>query len=257
MEQTISYGFCSRLVHAAAAMSFLLSGSSSLATPSSQVTIPSPDVTPQFFLHVDVDNTTTIMKKQSDGGHSNPVDIGLTFGIFENYMFGMEAGLDLREQTDYPLAYNFKVVLKEGAIARHTPGVAFGVYEMGDSQAKADINITYGLVSKSLPPVGRVAAGLYIGSSNRLLDDQGKEDSAGFLFSFDRTLAELDERLWVAVDYMSGAHHLGALSLGVAWRFVVPPRPAVSVLVGYNIYNNPDKAGDNTFTIRFDMDFGG
>ncbi|MDH5509044.1 MAG: hypothetical protein OEZ32_01690 [Nitrospinota bacterium] len=231
-------------------------GGPAAATPSQQVTIPSPDVVPQFYLHLDVDNTTTVLMKRVEGGHSRPVDLGMTLGLYGSHIFGMEVGLDLREATDFPLAYNIKVVMKENAIGYNTPAVVVGMYEMGELEAQTDLNIAYGLVSWNLPPVGRVAAGLYIGANNRLLDENGREEGAGFMLSFDRTLAELDDRLWLGIDYMSGAHQLGALSVGVAWRFLLPPGPGISAMVGYNIYNNVKMAGKNTVTIQFDIDIG-
>ncbi|MDH4185130.1 MAG: hypothetical protein OEV92_12960 [Nitrospinota bacterium] len=224
------------------------------ATPSLQVVIPSADTVPQLGIHLDVDNTTTIFTKKSEGGHANPVNMGLTVGILESRKFGLEGGLDIREQSDFPLSYNFKILIREGALHYLSPAVAFGMYQIGSAKAQADFDIAYGLVSKTFPALGRLSAGLYIGSQTRLVNRDGEAENAGLMASFDRTLAEIDGRLWLVVDYMSGDNALGALSLGLAYRFVMPPGPGVSATLGYNIYNDKRIAGENTITLQFDID---
>jgi len=69
-------------------------------------------------------------------------------------------------------------------------------------------NIWYGLVAKTLPVVGRFSVGYYglnkKASVATVYDAAGvKGDDAGLLASWDRTMTEISEKLWVAVDYQA------------------------------------------------------
>jgi hypothetical protein len=50
---------------------------------------------------------------------------------------------------------------------------------------------------------------------------------------------------------MGAENSYGALSFGMSWRFA----PNISALLGYDIYNDKEVAGENTITVQFDMDF--
>lgn len=221
------------------------------ATPSTQIWIPSTDTQPMGTVHVGVDNYTTVFKKTEDGGHSAPTDFGFTVGVVDTAYIGAEVGLDLREQSDYPMYLNAKLQLKEDSITKYFPAIAFGVYDMGTESGKNDFNIAYLLAAKTLPVIGRITLGYYVGNEDMLKDASGGKENDGFMASFDRTLAEIDDRLWLAIDYMDGNNAYGALSFGLSWRF----SNQVSAIVGYDIYNDKDVAGENTVTVQFDIDF--
>jgi hypothetical protein len=69
------------------------------------------------------------------------------------------------------------------------------------------------------------------------------------LLSWDRTISEVSDKLWAAVDYQGGDSALGALSFGLAWAFT----PDTSVIFGYDVYNNDKIAGANTCTVQLDI----
>jgi len=221
------------------------------ATPSTQIWIPSTDTQAARTLHVGVDNYNTFLRKKDDGGFSAPTVYGLTAGLVDNTYIGLEAGLDLKEQSDDPLFLNVKLQIKEDSVARFFPAIAIGGYEMGTKSDVTNANIAYVLFAKTLPVMGRLSAGYYVGNEDVLKDSSGKSDNDGILLSFDRTLAEIDDRLWFAVDYMGAENAYGALSFGLSWRF----SPQISAIVGYDIYNNNEVAGENTVTVQFDVDF--
>ncbi|MBF0169883.1 MAG: hypothetical protein HQK87_02135 [Nitrospinae bacterium] len=221
------------------------------ATPSTQIWIPSTDTQPAGTVHLGVDNYTTLMKKTEDGGWSSPTVYGVTAGVADTPQVGFEAGIDVREHSDFPLSLNAKIQVKEESLMRYFPAVAFGGYDWGTENEKTNFNILYGLIAKTLPVVGRASIGYYTGNDELLKDADGKADNSGVLLSWDRTLAEVDDRLWAAVDYMGGKNAYGALSFGVAWRF----SPNIGALVGYDLYNDEKVGGKNTFTVQFDMDF--
>ncbi len=240
----------SRIASLALLASVVGAGSAS-ATPSTQVWIPSTDTQPAGTVHLGVDNYTTLFTKSEDGGWASPTVFGVTAGVADTPQVGFEVGLDVREQSDFPLYLNAKIQVKEESLMRYFPAVAFGVYDWGTESDQTDFNIIYGLVGKTLPVVGRLSVGYYAGNDKLLRDANGKADNTGVLLSWDRTLAEIDDRLWAAVDYMGGNNAYGALSFGVAWRF----SPNIGALVGYDIYNDEETGGKNTFTVQFDLDF--
>ncbi len=232
------------------AIAVIFSFQGAWATPSQHIRIPSTDTQPERTIHLGVDNQFTILTKEEDGGHSRPTAIGATAGVVDTYYFGSEVGLDLREHSDDPLFANFKVQLKEDVYSPYQPAVAVGGYEFGSSNNDNNANIFYILVAKSFPVAGRFSAGYYVGNDEVLVNASGDKENNGALVSFDRRLAELDERLWVAIDFMSGNNKFGALSGGFSWYFT----DQISALLGYSINNDKDVAGENTVTIQFDLD---
>ena len=234
-----------------AGVSILFSFHQATATPSQQIRIPSTDTQAARTVHLGVDNRFTILTKAKDGGHSEPTDIGATVGLADTHYFGVEGGIDLREHSNDPLFINFKVQLKEDSISPYVPAFAIGGYEFGSTNNDNDANIFYVLMAKSFPVAGRFSLGYYIGNDNVLIDSSGAKENDGVLASFDRRLAEINEKLWVALDFMSGANKYGAMSAGFSWYF----SDQISALLGYSINNSKDVAGEDTFTIQFDMDF--
>jgi hypothetical protein len=69
------------------------------------------------------------------------------------------------------------------------------------------------------------------------------------LLSWDRTISEVSDKLWLAVDYQSGKSAVGALSFGAAWAFT----PKISLIVGYDVFNA--KGSADTFTTQLDINF--
>lgn len=244
------YWLFSSAVFAAFIMVPMLSGLAG-ATPSTQIWIPSTDTQAARTIHVGVDNYNTFFKKKNEGGFSAPTTYGLTVGLVDTTYIGLEAGLDLKEQSDDPLYLNLKLQIKEDSVAQFFPAIAIGAYELGSKDNVTNANIAYVLFAKTLPVIGRISAGYYVGNKDLLVDSSGQSDNDGVLLSFDRTLAEIDDRLWFAIDYMGAQNAYGALSFGLAWRFA----PQISAIVGYDIYNNTEVAGENTVTVQLDVDF--
>jgi hypothetical protein len=120
-------------------------------------------------------------------------------------------------------------------------------------------NIAYGLVAKTLPAIGpvpslgRFSAGYYHGSARALADANNLTKGAndGVLLSWDRTMSEISDKLWFAVDYMGGNNVDGAVSVGASWKFA----KNVSVIFGYDVWKEKSLAGNNTFTTQLDIDF--
>ena len=61
----------------------------------------------------------------------------------------------------------------------------------------------------------------------------------------------LDHGFVSLVDYMGGENSVGGMSVGVAWKFT----PHISMIVGYDFWNEHAVAGANTITTQLDIDF--
>jgi hypothetical protein len=217
-----------KIVAVAAAL-VALASSSALATPSTQIWIPSTDVQAFKTVHLGIDNYLRADRKSDGTRDPNLYDLGLTAGVLPFEKVQMEVGVDYMSYgnayDNYPLYLNAKLGTPE--------------------------NIVYALAAKTLPVVGRLSVGYFTGNDKVLLDENGKKENDGILLSWDRTISEISENLWAAVDYQGGNSAMGALSFGVAWSF----SKNVSLIVGYDIYNNDKVAGKNTFTTQLDINF--
>ncbi|MEI6564390.1 MAG: hypothetical protein WCO42_08830 [bacterium] len=245
-----------------------------LATPSTQVWIPSTDIQPFNVWHLGLDNYL----RASDAGHitagqrdPNIYDAGLTVGILPFDAVKAEVGADyLVNGTSYddnPLYFNAKVGIPEGtfytnSIGLNSPSLAVGGLNFGTNSKKSsatrtDQNIVYGEVGQTvpafgaIPSLGRFSVGYYSGNKDVLLGKDGKAANDGILASWDRTMSEISDKLWIAVDYMGGGNFNSGVSLGVSWAF----SKSVSVIFGYDMWDKPALAGANTFTTQLDINF--
>lgn len=234
----------SKLLICTAALS-LLSAGVALATPSTQIWIPSTDIQKFGTYHLGIDSYVA-----AEGEGTVPLYVlGLTAGVIPSETIQAEIGIDYMSglgdvADDKPLYFNAKVATPEGALFNGSPALAVGGYNFGTEKDLTNQNIVYGLAAKTLPVVGRLSLGYF--SAN---EDVVGDDNSGVLASWDRTLTEISPKLWAAVDYQGGDSALGALSFGVSWAFA----DNVSVIAGYDIYNNEDL--NNTFTTQLDINF--
>jgi len=219
-----------------------------MATPSTQIWIPSTDVQAFKTLHLGLDNYTRTSNNSSVG---HVYDLGLTAGILPFEKLQAEVGIDYitygaDNYDSHPLYFNVKVATPEESLFTFSPALAVGAYGIGTEKDLTDSNLVYGLAAKTLPVVGRLSAGYYVGNDKVI----GADDD-GVLLSWDRTMSEISDKLWVAVDYQGGENTFGALSFGASWAFA----KNVSVILGYDIYNDKALAGENTFTTQLDINF--
>lgn len=228
----------------------VLCATGALATPSTQVWIPSTDVQPFGVLHLNLDNYIRD-SKNDDGSFTAPLYVvGPTMGVLPFEKIQAEVGFDLMYSgagaDAYPFYGHAKIGTPEGSLFEKSPALAVGGYNFGVKHDVTDQNLTYGLAAETIPYLGRISAGWYWGNDNVL-----KGDNNGVLLSWDRTLSEISDKLWAAVDYQGGDNAVGALSFGLAWAFA----KNASVIFGYDIYNEKDFAGENTFTVQVDLNY--
>jgi hypothetical protein len=235
----------------------LLAATAVMATPSTQIWIPSTDVQAFKSVHLGIDN---YMRTSSKGGFPNLTDVGLTAGVlpFEkiqaeigvDYLTGGQGGVSgsFNEAADKsPIYFNAKVGTPEESLFKFSPAIAIGTYNIGTKTGITSQNIAYGLAAKTIPVVGRISLGGFQGSETVL----GSGKNNGVLASWDRSMSEISDKLWMAVDYQGGNSFMGALSFGASWAFTKD----VSLIIGYDIYNNASAGGKNTVTTQLDINF--
>jgi hypothetical protein len=223
-------------------------GCIAFSTPSTIIWIPSVDIQSYGVFHLGIDNYFTAFKKGlGEGGAAFPTDLGLTVGILPFSYVQAEIGVDLFEPLHSPWAVNAKVALPEGTLAEWAPAFSVGICNVGFQKNVTDINMLHILTAKTFPLIGRLSAGYYQGNSKILIDENLRGDNAGVLFSWDKQMTEINENLWLAVDYQSGKNFLGAFSFGFAWSF----SKNVSVIFARDIFNNSEYP--STFTTQLDI----
>lgn len=250
-----------RRILAAACAVVALASSAAMATPSTQIWIPSTDVKGYKEVNIGVDNYIRLSDSANAG--ANYYDLGVTVGVLPLENFKLEVGVDYltdnfgsnSNQAKHPIMFNFKAGIPEDAFGiKGMPAIAAGMYNIGTfdrgQAANTMQNIAYGLVAKTLPVIGRISVGGYNGAEKQL----GKKINSGILASWDRSMPEISDKLWLAVDYMSGRNYNGCLSVGGSWAF----SKNTSLLVGYNVYNPGQSTltgGKPSFTTQLDINF--
>jgi hypothetical protein len=242
-------------------MALIISHELSFSTPTTQIWIPATDFQKWKTLHLGLDNYIRMEKINGVRG-AGMIDVGLTTGLLPFEKFQGEIGVDFLSMgdsyyDDYPLYFNAKIGMPEGAMFKGSPALAIGAYNIGLKKNLTNYNIFYGAIAKTVPVLGRLTVGYYKGNEKLLIDENLNKSNSGLLLSWDRTMSEISDKLWFAVDYQGGKNYLGALNLGASWSF----SKNVSMILGYDIYNNK-KAYYNTnnqnassFTAQIDINF--
>jgi len=271
----------STAIFSLAAMLVLTAAGAAMATPSTQIWIPSTDIQPYKTFHLGIDNyirASGVGKSTGDPTKRDPnvYDIGPEVGVLPFDKLQMEVGFDFYSNStepndNHPFNGNFKLGTPEDSLFKYSPAIAAGMYNIGPNNYGGTVNgapgtaagvlsgqnIAYVLAAKTVPAIGavpslgRLSAGYYHGSARALVDPSGHSANDGVLLSWDRTMTEISDKLWLAVDYQGGNNVDGALNLGFSWSFA----KNVSVIFGYDIYKEKSLAGADTFTTQLDINF--
>ncbi len=216
------------------------------AVPTSQTWIPSPDAKGFKEVTANLIYIGRFAPKSSAGPSS--FDAGVVAGVSPFANLKLELGIDylttnLQNDNYYdnhPIYFNAKLATPEDAFGiKGLPAFAVGVYNLGtydkpELGASTRQNIAYGLVGRTFPVIGRLSAGGYYGAQRALVVGTNlKNNNSGIMASWDRTMSEISDKLWLGVDYMGGNNANGALSVGGSWAFT----KNVSLLLGVITYN--------------------
>jgi len=217
------------------------------AGPTAQINIPSTDAKALKEVALSITNYTRFSPKADAG--SNLYAIGVVTGLLPYEAVKLEVGADYstsgsqsdNQADNHPFCFNAKLATAEDALVKGMPAFAVGIYNMG-TYDKPEIpngistrqNIAYGLVAKTVPVIGRLSLGGYYGSE-RALSTSGnpRRNNSGLLASWDRTITEVSDKLWLGLDYMGGNNANGQISFGAAWCF----SKQISLLAGVVVYN--------------------
>jgi hypothetical protein len=232
----------------------LLAGTAAFATPSTQIWIPSTDIQPYNKWHFGFDEYIKAEKTDAGSRETSVINNGITVGVLPFEKIQAEIGIDQRSVSlqpydSNPLYLNAKVGTPEGALFTGSPAIAVGGYDFGTKKDLTDFNIIYGVVAKTFGAAGRFSVGYYAGNDKLLLDKTGEKDATGVLASWDRTISEISDKLWVAVDYQGAENGYGATSVAFAWKFA----PNVGVIVGYDVFTNDTLKPTATFQVDIDL----
>jgi len=227
------------------------------ATPSTTYWTPmTTDIQPYGVLHLGVDSYFTVFRKAANGGGSFPTDFGLTMGVLPFEKLQMEIGVDLLESSDYPLYFNAKIGSPEDTLFKGSPALYLGLFNAGTKKDVTNQNIFFGAIGKTIPGLGRIAAGPYIGNKKALVDKDGKKENTGIMVSFDRGFIPVKDnagneysKLVFAADYASGKNALGGGGFGLYYFFTKD----ISLLTGPVWFNEEAINGKWKWTIQLDI----
>jgi hypothetical protein len=260
-----------RSIILAAALTLSLA-SVALATPTGQIWIPSPDA--KGFAEVTTNLTYNGRFSQTTAAGPSYFDAGVVVGVLPFESLKLEIGADYLTSNlqsnnvgdNHPFYFNAKLATPEDLFGvKGIPALAVGVYNLGTYDKPAldgstRQNIAYGLIAKTLPVVGRLSVGGYYGAQRALSSGTNQKNSnSGMMASWDRTMTEISDKLWLSVDYMSGNNANGALSAGGSWAFT----KNITLLVGviaYNPFYTPSQGealpgGKPAFTTQLFLNF--
>jgi hypothetical protein len=242
---------------AACSGALVLAAAGAQATPSTTYWTPMTiDFQAPGVLHIGVDNYFTVGKKAADGGGGFPTDFGLTLGAQPFSKLQIEFGVDHLGPADDPFYFNAKIGTPEGALFKGAPTIQAGIFNVGTKKDVTNQNVLYGVVGKTLPGIGRLSAGPYVGNGTVLRDGEGEKDNSGLMVAFDRGFAPVktkdgDEysRWVIAADYASGRNAIGGGGVGLYYYF----SKSISLLVGPVWFNDTTVNGKWKWTIQLDV----
>ena len=235
---------------------FLLSGVAH-ATPSTTYWTPmTPDIQSYGVLHIGVDNYFTLFRKASNGGGSFPTDFGLTMGVLPFEKLQMEVGVDLLESSNYPLYFNAKIGAPEDVLFKGSPTLQLGIFNVGTKNNVTNQNVVFVVIGKTIPGIGRISAGPYIGNKKVLIDKNGDKENTGVMIAFDRGFMQVKDKegneynkLVFAADYASGKNAIGGGGAGLYYYFT----KNISLLTGPVWFNEKAINGKWKWTIQLDI----
>jgi hypothetical protein len=234
----------------------LACGARAQATATTHIWAPSTDVQGFNLWHVTADMYAAVENDAAGNRIPTITNVGLTVGVLPLKRFNMEIGVDhksgLGALDNYPMYGNLKLGVPENALGNGSPAMAAGVFDIGTKSDATDYDVIYGKIARTFSAggvsLGRFSAGYFTGDEKLLLDGKGEKDNRGLLAAWERTVTEVSDKLWVCVEYMGTESVYGSLNIGASWKVA----DNVSVLGGYEIFNNDDLV--DTATLQVDID---
>ena len=257
------------------------------ATPSTEFWTPAiMDVQPYGVWHLGIDNYFTVGRgpQTQIGTGTFPTDVGLTVGVLPFEKLNAEVGVDLLGAIDplvcsgavdngtpighctsfgNSLLYNFKFGIPEGALFAGSPGINYGMFNIGTVPQITNMNINDLIIGKTIPVLGRIHVGGYYGNSNSaLLHRQGDlandKQNSGVMAAFDRGFWAVKDKegneyskFTALADYASGQNFIGGwgVGLGINWT------KDIDILTGPVFFNDKTINGRWKWSTQLDINF--
>lgn len=243
---------------AAAAAIVALASSMAMATPSTTFWTPMTlDIQSYKVLHLGIDNYFTVDKQASSGNQmAFPTDLQLTMGVLPFDKLQMEVGIDALYPSDNPYFFNAKIGAPEDALFKGAPALQVGIFGVGTKDKVTNQDVVYGVIGKSIPVLGRLSVGPYIGNKTALNAGGTGTDNAGFMVAIDHGLFPAKDaagneysRVVLAADYASGKNAIGGGGVGVYYYFTKD----ISLLTGPVWFNEKAINGTWKWTTQLDI----
>lgn len=169
----------------------------------------------------------------SAGAPNYPIDTGLTVGFLPFDKVQGEVGFDLLLPSQDPLFLNMKLCTRESSLFAGSPGISFGIYNVGFKGDVTDYNVLHLMFQKTLPVGGYVSVGVYHGLNRTLLtNSEGRAVKTGATVAVASPDIQVGLRglrkINVVADAQTGKNVLGAWGFGSNVYFA----DNVSLLVG-------------------------
>jgi hypothetical protein len=168
----------------------------------------------------------------------------------------MEIGVDLLESSDNPLYFNAKLGIPEDAFFPWQPTLQIGIFNVGTKSDVTNQNIVFGVIGKTIPHIGRLSVGPYLGNSKVLVDKNGEKENSGLMVAFDSAFLPTKDaagneysRVVLAADYATGKNAFGGGGAGVYYFFTKD----ISLLTGPVFFNEEAINGKWKWTIQLDI----
>jgi len=169
----------------------------------------------------------------SQGAPNYPIDTGLTVGFLPFEKLQGEVGFDLLLPTQDPFFLNAKLCVPESAMFGGSPGLSFGIYNVGFKKDVTDYNVLHLNVQKAIPRGGYVSVGVYHGLNKTLFtNSEGRIVRTGMMAGFFSPDIPVGwkglKKINLAADIQTGKNILGAWGFGTYFYFA----DGISLLVG-------------------------
>ncbi|HET6466186.1 MAG TPA: hypothetical protein VLY20_03235 [Nitrospiria bacterium] len=253
------------------------------ATPSTEFWTPAiMDVQPYGVWHLGIDNYFTVGGSRKTGNF--PTDVGLTVGVLPFEKINLEVGADLLEPMNPlicagafdngspiktcpsgadGLLFNFKFGIPEGALFAGSPGINAGMFDIGTVKQITNMNIGDLIIGKTIPVLGRVHIGGYLGDpGSALLHKQGDlandKQTGGVMAAWDRGFWNVKDaagneysKFTALADYASGQNFIGGwgVGLGINWT------KDIDILTGPVFFNDKTINGKWKWSTQLDINF--
>jgi hypothetical protein len=195
----------------------------------------------------------------SQGAPNYPIDTGLTIGLLPSKKIQGEVGFDLLLPSQDPFYLNAKLCTPESSLFPGSPGISFGIYNVGFKEGVTDYNVLHLMFQKAIPGGGYIAAGGYHGLNRTLFtNSEGEVVRTGAMVGFFSPDIKVGlkglKKINLTADVQTGKNVLGAWGVGAYFYFA----DNVSLLVGpvFFLDKNLQPGGRKTlWTAQIDIDF--